>query len=416
MVRLMRRGGLWVVLAVAACASYKPQPIDSVAFKKRAQSRTLGKVEVTAAVLSDEESHAVFGVKLASKRIQPVWLRIENRDDQPYWVLPVSVDPEYFAPLEAAHKARLTWQSAANEAMRKDFDAKAIRLRVDPGEVNEGFVYTNLDKGVKAVNVDLLSRDGIGRLVFVFRIPGLKVDFEEVDFEGIYGADDYVDVDEQGLRKALKELPRAVLGKPGGKEGDPINLVVVGEGRDVLAALARRGWDVTETKYGASVWRTIWAYLFGYRYRYSPISPLYVFGRPQDVGLQKARATIHERNHLRLWLSPYRYQGTDVWVGQISRDIGVKFTFKSPTIATHKIDSDVDETRTYLLQDLLYSGHLAAFGYVEGAEVASREAPRENYTGDEYFTDGLRLVVFLRADETAIEEVRLLEWARPESR
>jgi len=403
------------VIVLAACASYKPQPIESVPFRERSQTQTLGKVKVTAVVLSDEESHAVFGVKLARKKIQPVWLRIENGDDKPHWVLPVSVDPDYYAPLEAAHKARLTWQGSANEAMREDFDRKAIKLRVDPGRVNEGFVYTNLDKGAKAINVDLLSRDGIGRVVFVFRIPGLKVDFEEVDFAGIYGAGDYVDVDEAGLRKALEELPRAVLGKPGGREGDPINLVLVGEGKDVLAALARRGWDVTETKYGASVWRTIWAYLFGYRYRYSPISPLYVFGRAQDVGLQKARATIHERNHLRLWLSPYRYQGTDVWVGQISRDIGVKFTFKSPTIATHKIDSDVDESRTYLLQDFFYSGHLGAFGYVTGAEAAARDAPRENYTGDEYFTDGLRLVAFLRTEETAVSEVRFLDWGvRPD--
>jgi hypothetical protein len=102
-------------------------------------------------------------------------------------------------------------------------------------------------------------------------------------------------------------------------------------------------------------------------------------------------------------------------VGQISRDIGVKFTFKSPTIATHRIDSDVDESRTYLLQDLFYSGHLGAFAYVPGAEAASRDAPRENYTGDEYFTDGLRLVVFLRSEETAIEEVRFLDWGvRPD--
>ena len=60
----MRRAGLWLVLVVAACASYRPQPIESVPFKERAQTQTLGKVTVTAVVLSDEESHAVFGVNL----------------------------------------------------------------------------------------------------------------------------------------------------------------------------------------------------------------------------------------------------------------------------------------------------------------------------------------------------------------
>ena len=61
----MRRARLvWVVLVLAACASYRPQPIETVPFQERAKTQTVGKVKVTAAVLSDEESHAVFGVKV----------------------------------------------------------------------------------------------------------------------------------------------------------------------------------------------------------------------------------------------------------------------------------------------------------------------------------------------------------------
>ena len=62
-----------------------------------------------------------------------------------------------------------------------------------------------------------------------------------------------------------------------------------------------------------------------------------------------------ERNHLRLWLTQYRYRDSLVWLGQISRDIGVKFTLKSPTISTHVIDPDVDEARRYLIEDLAYA-------------------------------------------------------------
>ena len=76
----------------------------------------------------------------------------------------------------------------------------------------------------------------------------------------------------------------------------------------------------------------------GGEYRYSPVSSLYVFGRPQDIAFQKARENIHERNHLRLWMSRVTYQGLPVWIGQISRDIGVRFTTK--TITTHKIDPE----------------------------------------------------------------------------
>ena len=59
------------------------------------------------------------------------------------------------------------------------------------------------------------------------------------------------------------------------------------------------------------------------------MSDLYLFGRAQDFALQKARDNIHQRNHLRLWLSPMRYHGKQVWVGQISRDIGSRLTIHS---------------------------------------------------------------------------------------
>ncbi len=83
------------------------------------------------------------------------------------------------------------------------------------------------------------------------------------------------------------------------------------------------------------------------------MSALHVFGRSQDFALQKARQTINERLHLRLWLTPLRFQGKPVWIGQISRDIGVRFTPKTWNLTTHKIDPDVDDARDYLLDDLM---------------------------------------------------------------
>jgi hypothetical protein len=57
----------------------------------------------------------------------------------------------------------------------------------------------------------------------------------------------------------------------------------------------------------------------------------------------------------RFWQSPIRFCGWKVYVGQISRDIGVKFTLKSPTISTHVIDLDVDEVRRYFVEGQAYS-------------------------------------------------------------
>jgi hypothetical protein len=151
--------------------------------------------------------------------------------------------------------------------------------------------------------------------------------------------------------------------------------------------------------------------VFGSHYRTSPVSPLYLFDRPQDGALQKARQTVDERNHLRLWRAPVNFEGTPVWVGQISRDIGVKLSSK--TIVTHKIDPVVDEARFYVVLDLLTSRYLGRFGYTKGVGHASFEAPRYNYTDDAYFTDGLRLVLFLSKNPVAYEEIQWLDWEDP---
>ena len=137
------------------------------------------------------------------------------------------------------------------------------------------------------------------------------------------------------------------------------------------------------------------------------MSSLYVFDRPQDVALQRARSSIHERNHLRVWLTPLRFEGVPVWIGQISRDIGVRFTWR--TITTHKIDPDVDETREFLVEDLAYSEALARIAYVGGVGPAPYDRPRGNLTGDPYFTDGQRVVMWISGEPTSIAEIEVLD-------
>jgi len=154
------------------------------------------------------------------------------------------------------------------------------------------------------------------------------------------------------------------------------------------------------------------SFFSGGEYRYSPVSSLYLFGRRQDVALQRIRKNIHQRNHFRLWLAPMTFNGRPVWIGQISRDIGVRFTKK--TITTHKIDADVDETREFLLENLAYSQVLEKFAYVRGLDEAPIESPRQNLTGDPYFTDGLRLVMWIASEPTDLQNIRYENWVDPE--
>jgi hypothetical protein len=243
------------------------------------------------------------------------------------------------------------------------------------------------------------------------RVPGFQADFEQVDFETLYRPDEVAEVDLAGLRTYLEALPCCVLGGDRETPGDPLNLVVVGDGPHMLATFVRRGWDMTETVRTGSALRTAASSLFGSRYRTSPISGLFVFDRPQDLGLQKARETVDERNHLRLWLAPVQFEGEPVWIGQISRDVGVKLSSK--TLITHRIDPVVDEARTYALLDLLNSSYVARVAYSAGVGVSTMSEPRLNYTEDPYVTDGLRVVVFLGESRRDYQQVQLLDWESP---
>jgi hypothetical protein len=218
--------------------------------------------------------------------------------------------------------------------------------------------------------------------------------------------------DEQ-FRAALEELPCCATNEAGTKNGDPLNLVIIGGLEDAFPALIRRGWTPTEVTWKGSVMRMMRSALSRDRYPYAPISDLYLFGRPQDVALQKARDNIHQRNHLRLWRSDMRYYGKPVWVGQISRDIGSRLTFHTPTFTTHKIDPDVDESAEALIEDLVYSQGLLAIGLVKGVGAVPKSDPRKNLTRDPYFTAGFRYVLLFDSAPSSLTDIRILPWESP---
>jgi hypothetical protein len=105
--------------------------------------------------------------------------------------------------------------------------------------------------------------------------------------------------------------------------------------------------------------------------------------------------------------------GKPVWIGQISRDIGVRLTVKAPFFVTHKIDPEVDEARNYLAQDLLASEFLYALAFAKGAVKAPQERPATNLTGDPYFSDGLRAVMLLSSQPVPEDHIELLKWEPP---
>lgn len=394
----------------AGCASFQPRPLDEARFEQRAQSVTDGKVTVSVAALTEQEARDALGVDLAGAGIQPVWVKVANGEAIGFTIPPIIIDPDYFSPMEAAWRAH-GWLAGETDA-RIDAHFRALRMPrwVGPGATVSGFVFTNLDEGFKYVNVELTGSgvQQVRRFSLVANVPDLDTDYLRFDAEKLYGSGTVQNLDERAFRAWVERLPCCVLGGDRKTAGDPLNIVIVGERPAVFLALARRGWNATASITVESSLHIAESSVFGSRYRYGPVSPLYVFGRRQDVAFQKARSSASERTHMRLWLAPVKAGGTPVWVGQISRDIGVRLA--SRTVTTHKIDPEVDETRWYLNQDMQYSHSLSRHAYAKGVGAATIESPRTNYTGDPYWTDGLRLVMWLSADPVNYHQVEALHW------
>lgn len=401
------------ICAFYGCMTAQLQTEDATAFKNRTRSIVNGDVTVTVAVPTIAEARAIYGVKLSRKFIQPVWVQVQNDSHNTYWLLSSGLDPDYFSPSEAAYAFQTDLQDTDRQ-LEDRFMELQFKSPVRPGSVEAGFVLVNLDEGFKAVDIDLISREQVRSFSFIIPDPDFKADYKMVDFDKIYTAGEIRTIqDDDELRRELEKLPPYTANKNGGQSGDPLNLVLIGDADNIVPALVRRGWHATEVIWSQALIRTFKSFIKGERYRYSPISALYVYGRRQDIGWQKARGTISKRNHMRLWLTPIRFRGKKVWVGQISRDIGVKLTFKSPTISTHVIDPDVDEARRYLVEDMAYSQALARIGYVRGVGGVTRAAPKFNLVGDPYYTDGLRAVLFFEPRPYNLSDIERLPWEKP---
>lgn len=406
---------LFISLPTGCATSFEPRPADQVGFMERVQTQIYSKVTVSVAVPSIEESRELFDVKLDKEGVQPIWVRIQNGESIPIIFMQLHMDSGYYSPAEASYKTR--FKSSKKLSLEKDkyFQEKAFPgITIPPGSDYSGFVFVNLDEGTKGVVVTLMGPKKVKSFVFIVPVPGFRADYLERDINNVYPEEEYLDFnDGTSLRVALEGLPRAVTNEKGTAEGDPLNLVLIGEFEDMVAAFTIAGWDETHALYVGTALKTTSSFIFRKAYRYSPVSSLYVFGRPQDVSFQKSRESIHERNHMRFWKTSYRFKGISLWIGQISRDIGIKYTLKTGFLTTHKIDPDVDKDRGYVFQDLIDSQAVNAIGFVKGVEEAPFSEPRYNLGDDPYFTDGLRGVFYLSDLPVPFGEIKFMQWDFP---
>jgi hypothetical protein len=404
---------VYTFLIIIGCAStFEPRLLKQVPFQERAQTQADANFRVTASVLSADETEAIFGFALYKKGIQPIWLEIENKDDKPTWFLPFSVDPDYFPPLEVTYPYHRTFDSKYNDQIDRYFLKHAMGLYLATGSIRSGFVFTNLDLGTKSFNVDLVGDDSQSHtFTFFIPVPGLQSDHQDIDFENLYAANEMVTYHGAEFKTAVRDLPCCMTNEDGTKHGGPINIVIVAHGDDLLRVLIRSGWNETATTRTDSSSKKDISSDIPQNYRYKPVEPLYYYGRPQDASFREPRAAGFERNQLRLWLSPMKFEGQEVWVGQINRNYG------KPSSGRTKRKVDLDEVRGFLLQNLWYGQGIKKYGFVKGTGAAAPiSQPKTTFSGTTYISDGYRLVLWLSKESVPLSDVEVVDWDSPQEK
>jgi hypothetical protein len=135
--------------------------------------------------------------------------------------------------------------------------------------------------------------------------------------------------------------------------GDPVNLALRGDEQQVHRVMERAGWVKAEEVTLASSARIVATTLRRVSYPAAPVSPLHLFGRPQDFAYQQEVAgNPAQRHHVRFWHCPTGWMlpgGEAVdWLaaGSYDRTVGLSlFTFQ----VTHRIAQDIDVERDFIV-------------------------------------------------------------------
>jgi len=204
-----------------------------------------------------------------------------------------------------------------------------------------------------------------------------------------------------------------------GLPGDPVNIALVGTFEHLRSAFAAAGWVQADRLNLASSWRMARAFVLNRSYPTAPFSTLYLFGRGQDIGFQKAIGdSPRKRHHVRfwaqdpaiaranpnsrdLWADSARPADTELalWVGAGTRDTGFSLTWLTFQL-THATDADTNTERDFIIDELSRCGvirhatlfqpgdrigrvnHYVTDGEIAVAEIAVAPSPAEERHSD----------------------------------
>ena len=194
-------------------------------------------------------------------------------------------------------------------------------------------------------------------------------------------------------QKDLATLPMMTFTAQG-IPGDPINVGMVGDDKDVLCAMQAAGWFPADPVTLRSSIEIAGSVLLDRPYRDAPVSNLFYQKRREDLAFEKPDGkSADHRHHVRFWKAlETGEEKRPVWLGAVTFDRSVGVSHYTGAV-THHIDADIDAERQLLADDLNAAGMVEAKYQVTGIGPTFAG---HNGGGDLYYTDGevwmLRLV------------------------
>ena len=213
-------------------------------------------------------------------------------------------------------------------------------------------------------------------------------------------------------------IPRYAI-TPDGWPSDPVNIAVITSGREqLISSMERAGWFVADEATPRSNFRALYAMILNLPYPEAPFSPLYLFGRPFDIGFEKPanpQQSPRSRHHVRFWrlelpdddehthhfhfwhrkLRHLLSGEKEVWIGAAIEDTSLfGIRWRSGTL-THQISVDTDAERDLIISDLSASHQVRTVDVISSGEPFSFRGQTIG-RGGPLICDGTLCVVELR--------------------
>ncbi len=164
----------------------KPRPPACRLHLGRLRTLQQDGVTVHLAIPTEEQAAKFFGVPLAAAGIQPIWLRIENTSDHDYWLLPVSIDPDYYSADEVALVTLKKVPKDQRPAHANLFRKHALPFFSAARSANEGYVYASHVRGGRFVDIRMTGNQQGIRMRFAVMLPTEGFDYERSSLKALY--------------------------------------------------------------------------------------------------------------------------------------------------------------------------------------------------------------------------------------